>query len=467
MLGYLYRKHARSRSDETGTEQRERRVDETPPEEVVELLRALIRFDTTNWGDGRSAGERDAAKWIAAQLTAVGFEPVLLARTDAPGRANLVLRVPGIDRSLPALLVHAHLDVVPAEPEQWTRHPFGAGVADGRIWGRGALDMKDMCASVLSTLLHWGRSGERPTRDVVVAFVADEEDRGEFGAAWLVAEHSALFAGVEAAVGESGGSHRALPAPGGTVDLFAIAAAERGTMHMVLTARGRSGHASRPTGDDAVRRLLDALHRIATHAWPIHLSPAVRAYLDGVATALGIPADLDSDAGVQACVEALGEHADVARFTVRASSTPTMMTAGYKVNVIPGIATAAVDVRCPPGFEQALPPALAALVGDDVSFVFTHFEPPVQAPVDSPWFAAISAAIRRALPDALVVPFCMGGGTDAKAFSRLGIACYGFAPHGPAALGSYGDGVHGVDENISIDSLRWGATVLQDFLTTV
>ena len=442
-------------------------MDDTQQDEVVDLLRTLIRFDTTNWGDGRSAGERAAAEWIAEQLIAVGFAPQVLARTDAPERANVVLRVPGTDRSLPALLVHAHLDVVPAEPEQWTRDPFGAEIHDSRIWGRGALDMKDMCASVLATLLHWGRTGRRPLRDVVVAFVADEEDRGEYGAAWLTEQHPALFVGVAAAVGESGGSHRSLPTPQGPVDLFAVAAAERGTMHITLTARGRSGHASRPTGDDAVRRLLEALHRIANHPWPIHLSPAVRAYLQGVAAALDIPADLDTDSGVQACVDALGEHADVAMFTIRASSTPTVVTAGYKVNVIPGTASAAVDVRCPPGYEDTLPTVLATLVGDDVSWEYTNFEPPVQASVDSRWFAAISAAIRRALPDALVLPFCMGGGTDAKAFSRLGIACYGFAPHGPAARGSYGDGEHGVDENIDLRSLRWGAAVLQDFLTTV
>ncbi len=435
--------------------------------DVVALLGELIRFDTTNWGDGRSNGEREAAEWVADRLRSVGWQPRVLARTDAPQRANVVLRVPGTDRSADGLLVHAHLDVVPAEPDQWSTDPFGGTMADGYVWGRGAVDMKDMCASVLATLLDWGRTGKRPRRDIVVAFLADEEDRGQYGAGWLTVEHPGLFTGVAAAIGESGGSYR--PAGDGArpVRLYPVATAERGTMHLRLTARGTSGHASRPSEGNAVAELLAALHRLASHRWPAHLSPAVRAYLAGTAEALGIAVDLDSDDGIVRCLADLGELADVARFTIRASSTPTMINAGYKVNVVPGIASAEVDVRCPPGYQDVIVGELQRLVGDTVEHEFSSFEPPVSAPVDSQWFAAIAAAISRADPQALVLPFCMGGGTDAKAFSKLGIACYGFAPHGEDPGGRRVAGVHGVDERVPVASLLWGAAVLRDFLTTV
>lgn len=440
--------------------------------EVAALLSAMISFDTTNWGHGRSHPEDPLARWVADRLTEVGWQPLLLARSDAPDRTNVVLRVPGTDPALPGLVVHAHLDVVPAEAEHWSVDPFAGLVADGFVHGRGARDMKDMCAMTLATLLHWGRSGQRPRRDVVVAFVADEEDRGEHGAEWLVAEHAELFAGTGAAIGESGGEFRLLPplTPGGAgepVRCYPVAAAERGTMHLRLTASGTAGHASRPGADNPVTLLVDALHRFSHRSWPVHLSPVVRAQLSTLAAALDLPVDLDSDGGVEAAIAALGEAAEPARFTSRASTTPTMVSAGYKVNVIPGEASAEVDVRCPPGFDEQLLAALPELVGEHVSSTFTSFQPPVAAPVDSPWFAAIRDALVRADPAAVVVPTCMAGGTDAKAFAKLGLQCYGFAPLGEDPDGRRGAGVHGVDERVPVASLVWGAAVLQDLLTVI
>ena len=439
----------------------------TVPElgDVVGLLSSLVRFDTTNWGRGQSSGELAAATWVADQLRAVGWQPSVLNPPDAPDRANVVLRVPGTDPTAPALLVHAHLDVVPAEPEQWSVDPFAGLVRDGFVYGRGAVDMKDMCATTLATLLSWGRTGTRPVRDVVVAFVADEEDRGECGAEWLVAEHADLFDRVVVAIGESGGSFRLLRHGDRSVRCYPVAAAERGTMHLRLTARGPSGHGSRPGATTSVSLLLDALHRLAHHPWPLHLSPAVRAHLDGVASALDIACDLTSDDGVLRGLDDLGEHADVSRFTVRASTTPTMINAGYKVNVIPGIAVAEVDVRCPPGFDDELLAVLPTLIGDRVEYEFTSYSLPVSAPVDGPWFAAMREAIIAADPEALVVPYCMGGGTDAKAFTPLGIACYGFAPLGEDPEGRVLAGVHGIDERVPVASVEWGARVLYDFLT--
>ena len=433
--------------------------------EVVDLLSTLIRFDTTNWGRGTSAGEREAAVWVAGRLESVGWAPRLLARDDAPNRANVVLRVPGMRRELPALLVHAHLDVVPAEADDWSVDPFGGLVSDGYVWGRGAVDMKDMCAMTLATLLRWGREGVRPQRDVVVAFVADEEDQGAYGARWLAEAHPELFDGVEAAIGESGGMFRRLERGDKSVRCYPIAAAERGSLHLRLTARGVAGHASRPGPTTAVSRLVDALHRLAHHPWPIHLSPAVHAQLQGTADALGVPVDLDTAAGVQAYLDELGPMADVARFTVRAQTTPTMLSAGYKVNVLPATATAEVDVRCPPGYAEQLEAMLPELIGDEVEWEHTAHSLPVSAPVDGPWFAAMRDAVCAADPGAVVFPYCMGGGTDAKAFAPLGIAGYGFAPLGEDPDGRLAEGVHGVDERVPVASLLWGLQVLDDFLT--
>lgn len=442
----------------------------TSPEagDVIDLLRALLRFDTTNRAPGDAVGELDAARWVQQTLTAAGWHPQLLAPDGAPERASVVLRVPGEDPGLPGLLVHAHLDVVPAEPEQWSVPPFAGEVGDGYVWGRGAADMKDMCAMTLAVLLDWGRTGRRPRRDVVVAFVADEETDGALGAHWLAEQHADLFEGVQAAIGESGGTIEHLTATDGrTVPLARIAAGERGTMHLRLTAQGRSGHGSRPHPGNPVVALLDALHRIGHHPWPVHLSDLVRAQLQQTADALGHRVDLSDDAGVEQALAVLGEAAEVARFTVRASSTPTVVQAGYKVNVIPGIATAQVDVRCPPGYVEELLATLHQLVGEDVTCEHLVFNQPVQAPTEGHWFAAMVDAVRRETPEAVVVPSCMGGGTDAKAFSPLGIACYGFAPHTPDPEGRVLSGVHGVDERVPVASVRGGLRVLTHFLDTV
>ncbi len=435
--------------------------------DVVDLLSTLIRFDTTNWGRGRSAGERKAATWIADRLAAAGWTPLVLARDDAPERANVVLRVPGVDRDRPALLVHGHLDVVPAAPDDWSVEPFAGVVEDGYVWGRGAADMKDMCAASLATLLRWARDGVQPERDIVFAFLADEEAGGRYGARWLVRADASLFAGVEAAIGESGGMFRWLRHGDRSARCYPVGTAERGSMHLRLTARGAAGHASRPGPTSAVTLLIDVLHRLAHHRWPMHLSPPVRAQLAGTAEALGLAVDLDTEAGVEACLELLGHAADVAKFTVRASTTPTMLDAGYKVNVIPGVATAEVDVRCPPGFADQLEATLPGLIGDTVEYEFTSHSLPISAPMDGPWFEAIQDAVHRADPKAVVIPYCMGGGTDAKAFAPLGIAGYGFAPLGEDPQGRIRQGVHGVDERVPVASLRWGQRVLDDFLRHV
>ncbi|WP_433274121.1 M20/M25/M40 family metallo-hydrolase [Actinosynnema sp. CS-041913] len=426
-------------------------------EDVVDLCAALLRFDTTNRGGGTSAGERDAAEFVAGHLESVGVPARVLE--PAPRRSNVLARVPGDDPSLPALLVQAHLDVVPADPAEWSVPPFAGVERDGYLWGRGAVDMKDMVAMVLAVLGAWSREGRRPRRDIVLAFVADEEDRGEHGAHWLVEHQRDHFAGVTAAISESGGySYRVGPRR-----LYPIGTAERGTSHLRLTARGRAGHGSRRNTDNAVVHLLGALGRLAALEHPVRLTPAVRAFLERTGEALGVAVDLSD---VDGTLARLGPAAALAESTVRNSTTPTVLRAGYKVNVIPGTASADVDVRTLPGTVDELLASVDAVLGEHVTREVLEDLPPVQAPLDSPWFDAMADALRAEDPEAVVVPYCMGGGTDAKAFSRLGIDCYGFAPLALPEGYDYRAMAHGVDERVPVDGLRFGVRVLDRFLSS-
>ncbi|RSN19377.1 hypothetical protein DMC63_14290 [Streptomyces sp. WAC 05977] len=424
--------------------------------DVVEVCSRLIRFDTTNRGDGDSAGEREAAEYVASLLSGLGIGSKIIE--SAPRRANVIARVPGTDPSLPALLVQGHLDVVPADAADWSVDPFSGEVRDGFLWGRGAVDMKDFCAMVLAALA----TGVRPRRDIVLAFVADEEDKGEYGAHWLAEAHRDLFDGCAAAISESGGYTYHVPAADGrTVRLYPVATAERGTAHLRLTAKGRAGHGSRPNDENAVTRLVTALGKIAAHRWPIQLTPTVQAFLERTGEALGVPVDLSD---VDGTIARLGPAGALVVPTVRNSTTPTMLDAGYKVNVIPTSAQAQVDVRVLPGSEPELLNELDVMLGEGVTREFVAHQPPVQAPVDSPWFGAMADALRSQDPEAVVVPYCMGGGTDAKAFSPLGIDCYGFAPLWLPEGFPYRAMAHGVDERVPVEGLRFGTRVLRHFL---
>lgn len=426
-----------------------------PDETVAELCAQLIRFDTTNYGDGKSAGERDAAEFVADRLRAAGYTPELYEK--APERTNVVVRIPGSEPDLDGLLVHAHLDVVPAVAADWSVPPFSGEIHDGCVWGRGAIDMKDMAAMTLAAVLSWPERGIRPRRDLVLAFVADEEDNGEYGADFLVDNHPELFDGCVTGISESGGSTFHVDG----VRLYPIATAERGTLHMRVTAHGRAGHGSRANPDNAVVTLVDALTRVAAHRWPVHLTPTVRLFLERAGAALGVEVDLDD---VDGTVARLGRAGELVSSTIRNTATPTVLEAGYKVNVIPGTATAKVDVRALPDTEADTLATIDDLLGENVVREQLVTNQAVSSPVDSEWFTAMADALRTEDPDAVVVPYCMGGGTDAKAFARLGIAGYGFSPLGiPPSYDPRGL-AHGVDERVPVDALKFGTRVLDRFL---
>lgn len=434
--------------------------------DVVEICSRLLAIDTSNYGPDDRSGEREAADYIVGMLEGAGFRPVLLE--SAPRRANVVLRVPGEDPTLPGLLVHGHTDVVPVERDQWSVDPFGGEVRDGYLWGRGATDMKDAVAMTLATLLRWSESGARPRRDIVFAFVADEEDGGRYGAQWLVAEHPELFDGVGGAIGESGGFLVPVTDPHGVVHRFyPIAAAERGIMHLAVTARGTAGHGAQRDADNAVARLVTALARVADRRWPIQAPATVRAFFDIVSSTLGISVDLSSVEGFDAALLRIGDLEDCVRSTVQCSSNPTVLRAGEKVNVIPSSAYAEIDVRTLPGTEDDTLRILDELLGAGIERRFIENRAGLETSIDTEWYRAMRSCIERMDPEAVVIPRMLGGGTDAKAFARLGIACYGFTPTASDPDGRTGSGMHGVDEHVPVASLRGGLDVLHEFLTTV
>ncbi|MEU2280507.1 M20/M25/M40 family metallo-hydrolase [Streptomyces sp. NPDC013178] len=432
-------------------------ADEQARDEVVRFTSDLIRIDTTNRGGG-DCRERPAAEYAAELLAGAGLEPVLLERT--PGRTNVVARVEGTDPSADALLVHGHLDVVPAEAADWSVHPFSGEVRDGVVWGRGAVDMKNMDAMILAVVRAWARQGIRPRRDLVIAFTADEEASAEDGAGFLADEHPHLFDGCTEAVGESGAFtfH-----DGGGREIYPIAAGERGTGWLKLTARGRAGHGSKVNKENAVTRLAAAIARIGDHEWPLRLTPTVRAALTELAAVYGIETGLED---VDGLLEKLGPAARLVEATVRNSANPTMLDAGYKINVIPGEAVAYVDGRYLAGCEEEFRATLDELTGPEVDWEYQHREVALQAPVDAPTFAKMRAAVEEFAPEGYVVPYCMSGGTDAKQFSRLGITGYGFAPLKLPADLDYQALFHGVDERVPVEALRFGVDVLDRFLRT-
>ena len=444
-------------------------------EEAARFAADLIRIDTTNrgGGDGR---ERPAAEYVAARLAEAGLEPVLLE--SAPGRANVVARVSGNGApegaqpgALPgaqpgALLLHGHLDVVPADPKAWSVHPFSGEIRDGVLWGRGAVDMKNADAVLLAVVSQWARSGIRPQRDIVLAFTADEEDTAEFGARWLVERHPELFEGCTEAIGESG-AFTFHAGPGQR--LYPIASAERGIAWLKLTARGQAGHGAKPNDANAVIRLAEAITRIGAFRWPVRLTPTVRAAVEAIAASAGTQLPdgaLTGGLTAEELLARLGPAGALVAGTVRNSANPTMLQAGYKLNVIPGEAVGYVDGRVLPGYEAEFRASLDELAGDDVTWEYAHEEIPLEAPLEAPVMASMAQALLAEDPGSTIVPYCMSGGTDAKQFSRLGMTCYGFTPLVLPEGYDYYAMFHGTDERIPLSALAAGVRIMDQFLTT-
>ena len=428
----------------------------TGEDEVVDLCRELIQIDTSNYGDHSGPGEREAAEYVAEKLAEVGLESKIFE--SHPGRASTVARIEGEDPSRPALLIHGHLDVVPANADDWTHHPFSGEVTDGCVWGRGAVDMKDMDAMTLAVVRDRLRSGRRPPRDIVLAFLADEEAGGKFGARHLVEKHPGLFEGVTEAISEVGGFSF-------TVNeqrrLYLIQTAEKGMHWMKLTVAGTAGHGSMIHRDNAITELSEAVARLGRHKFPVRVTKTTRAFLDELGDALGTELDPEDMEGTLA---RLGGIAKLIGATLSNTANPTQLGAGYKVNVIPGEATAHVDGRFLPGFEKEFLADLDKILGPKVKREDVHADKAVETTFDGALVDAMQSALVAEDPAAKAIPYMLSGGTDAKSFDELGIRGFGFAPLKLPPELDFAGMFHGVDERVPVDGLKFGVRVLDRFI---
>ena len=425
-------------------------------DEVAELCSDLLRFETVNKGGGEGQ-ERDAAEYVAGKLAEVGIEPTILE--SLPGRTSLVARIEGEDSSRGALLIHGHLDVVPADANDWAIHPFSGEISDdGNIWGRGAVDMKDMDAMTLAVIRERVRSGRKPPRDIVLAFLADEEAGGTYGAKFLVEKHPHLFEGCTEAISEVGGFSYEI---NNDLRLYCIQTAEKGLAWMRLTVAGRAGHGSMVANDNAVTALCAAVARLGQHKFPIQLTDSVRAFLEELSDATGVPLDYEDP---EKAVAQLGGLARMVGATLRHTANPTQLEAGYKVNVVPGTASAGVDGRFLPGGEAEFEATLDEVLGPDVKREYVNYDPGVETTFDGELVDAMAAALKAEDRGARPVPYMLSGGTDAKSFSRLGIRCFGFAPLRLPPDLDFSAMFHGIDERVPVSGLKFGVRVLDRFI---
>ena len=421
--------------------------------EVLEICRDLIRIDTSNFGDDSGPGERAAAEHVAALLAEVGIESEIIEA--APGRASVVARWGDQDSARPGLLIHGHLDVVPAQAADWQVDPFAAEVVDGYLFGRGAVDMKDFDAIVLAVVRERQRAGRIPDRPITLIFTSDEEAGGVLGAQWLARHRPDTLEGCTEAIGEVGGFSTEV----GGQRLYLIETGEKGISWMRLTAKGTAGHGSMKAPDNALVHLSRALVALGEHAWPAEPGPSMQALFDKVRELTG-EASTDPD-------ELLAHFGPAVRMLgagVRNSTNPTMLQAGYKHNVIPGEAVAYVDGRYLPGHAETFLPAVQEVVGEKV-LVEPHISDiALEYPFAGDLVDAMTVAIHKNDPGAHVAPFVMSGGTDAKAWDLHGITSYGFAPLRLPADLDFTALFHGVDERVPVDALEFGCQVLDDFL---
>jgi acetylornithine deacetylase/succinyl-diaminopimelate desuccinylase-like protein len=432
-------------------------------DEAAALLSQYLRINTTN----PPGNEIVAARWLAAVLRREGIEVQVFE--PAPGKANLYARLRGDGSARPLILLN-HMDVVLASPEYWQVDPFSGVVRGGYIWGRGALDMKGEGIVQLMTVLILKRAGVPLRRDVIFLATSDEEIGAGVGAGWFTEHHADLIRDAEFLINE-GGTIRANERGG--VDYYGVGTTEKSPFWLDVTARGTAGHGSRPTADNPVHRLVRALDRIADWRTPLAVTPAVERYFHDLA---GVETDSMRRRWF-ADIRAALRDSDAARaitgdLTYNALLRNTISITGLKgsdkTNVIPPVATAALDVRLLPGQEPAAFLAELERVVGDTAVTFRPQGPSwpaTESPTDTELFRAIEAAARARHPGALVTTPMLAGFTDSHYFRRLGIASYGLGPFPLTTSDSRG--VHGNDERVSLEALRFGVRFLYDVVGRV
>jgi acetylornithine deacetylase/succinyl-diaminopimelate desuccinylase-like protein len=443
-------------------------------------LRDLIRIPSVNPPDGGPdvaagldpmGGETAAATFCAEVLAGAGIESEIVELV--PGRGSCLGRIRADGPATePPLILASHIDVVPVDVESWSRDPFGAELVDGVVWGRGAVDMKNMVAMELAIMAALKHSGIELRRDVIFAAMADEEAGGLHGARGLVETRPELFADADgrvaaAAINEVGGYSMTV----GGKRFYTVQVAEKGIAWTRLRTSGTPGHGSMPHQDNAAIKLAAAVSALVADqaGRPARVIPVVAAFLE--ALGLGDVARM-AEVDPVAASDALARKVDdpTLRRSIEAmlrdTVTPTVMQAGKKVNVIPGSGEAEVDIRTLPGTDQeALLRHLADVVGDDARVEAVATLPPVEWPSDAEIVVHMFDAIRAADPEGTPVPMMITPGTDAKALAQLNIPCFGFAPLRLDADMPFLSLFHGDDERLPISALEFGLPVLADVVT--
>ena len=424
-------------------------------DETIRICRELIQIPSVNYGDGKG-NEKEVADHVVQLLKEVGIESRIYE--SAPGRCNVIARIKGSNNKLPGLVVHGHLDVVPANSSDWSVDPFKAEIKDGYIWGRGAVDMKNMNAMILATVRSWTRNGFTPQRDIVLAFFADEEAGSIFGSHYMVDHHPEVFSGCTEAISEVGGFSVTLS---NGKRLYLIETAEKGIHWMKLTADGRAGHGSLMNQENAVTRISEAVARIGKHQWPQRYSSTVKIFFQRIAQATGRTYD---EKDLRPLLSELGFASRMIGATLQNTANPTMLEAGYKANVIPGSASAVIDGRFIPGYEEELNETIRTLVGPDIKIETITRDRALEVTFEGDLVEQMCKSLMKHDSDAIPVPYVMSGGTDNKALSVLGITGYGFSPLKLEKDFDFMAMFHGVDERVPIEGLTFGVLVLKDFL---
>ena len=426
--------------------------------ETILFCQEMIQIPSVNHGEGRG-DEKAIAEYVAGKLTEVGIECELIE--TAPKRVNVVAKILGSDSSRPGLVLHGHLDVVPVNASDWSVDPFSGEIKDGFIWGRGAVDMKDMDAMILATVRMWKRIGYKPPRNILLAFFADEEASGTYGSRWLVKNRPELFKGYSEAVSEVGGFSVTIT---GGHRLYLVEAAQKGIAWIKLSAKGTAGHGSFINPDNAVTKVSDAVSRIGNYQWPQVLTKTTGLFFKKIADLTG---DKFDPKNVQPLLHHLGNAVKMLGATISNTANPTMLEAGYKANVIPQNASAVIDGRFLPGYENDLHETIQKLAGDAIEVEILTRDIALESEFAGPLVEAMCKAINVEDSAGIPVPYLMSGGTDNKALSDLGIVGYGFSPlRLPDDLDFFAL-FHGVDERVPIDGLKFGVRVLYEFLENI
>ena len=423
--------------------------------DVVTLCQELIRIPSVNFGEGKG-DEKAVAEYVAAKLAEVGIQSKFYE--SAPNRVSVVARIEGTDSSRPGLVVNGHLDVVPANADDWSVDPFSGLIKDGCIWGRGAVDMKNMDAMMLAVFRLWARHNYRPERTIVIVFFADEEAGGIYGSRWMAENHPEVFAGCSETISEVGGFSLTLTSG---KRVYVIETSQKGIEWMKLTANGVASHGSVINDKNAVTRLADAVAKVGNYKWPQRITKTNEIFFRKIAELSGKTYDPNN---LQPLLDEVGSMSKMIGATLNNTANPSMLEAGYKANVIPQSASAIVDGRTLPGYEAELLETVKFLVGEHVTVESLVSDIPLEVEFGGPLVDAMMNAIKAEDPDGIPIPYLLSGGTDNKALAKLGILGYGFSPLKlPSDLDFVGL-FHGIDERVPIDSLQFGARTLHHFL---